>query len=331
VARLDPAVAAVREAVRHALVDAPGPSGVLVACSGGADSLALAAQVHFVASRLGRRTGLATVDHQLQPGSAERARTVAAWAEKLGYDPVRVLAVRVEGRPGGPEAAARQARYEALTEYARADGFGEIYLGHTQDDQAETVLLAMVRGAGLRGLAGMPARRDVGGVTLVRPLLGVSRARVRAACLALGLHPWDDPHNSAPEYARTRARALLRSFADSLGSAVVANLARTAELAAADAELLDALAAQAGSEAVVGPGGLSVRALVSLPAALRTRVLHDWAVGLGAPGAALSHRHVRALEALVIDWHGQGPVYLPGAIVVTRTGDMITSNGPGLR
>jgi tRNA(Ile)-lysidine synthase len=289
-----------------------------VACSGGADSFALAAAVAFVAPRLGVPAGLVTVDHGLQPGSAERAGSVVEWARKEGLDPAVVETVSVAGRPGGPEAAARQARYEALTAVARRYGHASVLLGHTMEDQAETVLLALVRGAGPRGLAAMPAVREVDGVRLVRPLLGLSRSRTRAACAALGLTPWEDPHNADPAYARTRARALLASYVDSLGPAVVGNLARSARLAAADAEVLDALAADAWAAAADVDGALWVDALAALPAAVRGRVLHTWARSHGVSGSALSHRHVEALEALVVDWHGQGPVHLPGAVEAAR-------------
>ncbi|MGR6322570.1 tRNA lysidine(34) synthetase TilS [Micromonospora soli] len=318
-AALAPPVAAVRLAVRRALTGLPGAGPVLVACSGGADSLALAAATAFVAPRLGRRVGLVTVDHGLQPGSAERAEAVAGWARELGLDPVEAVPVRVAGRAGGPEAAAREARYEALVAVARRHDAAGVLLGHTRDDQAETVLLALARGAGPRGLAGMPERRELSGVPLLRPLLDVAREDTRKACAALGLTPWDDPHNVDPVYARSRVRTdLLPALVDALGAGVVDNLARTARLLAADTAALDDLAAAALADARSAEGGLAVDALAALPAAVRTRVLHAWARELGAPPAALSHRHVAALDALVTDWHGQGAVQLPGALPVVR-------------
>ncbi|AGZ46564.1 hypothetical protein AFR_41550 [Actinoplanes friuliensis DSM 7358] len=292
-----------------------GPSGsVLVACSGGADSLALAAATAFVAPRLGIRAGLVTVDHGLQDGSAARAAAVAEWGRSVGLDPVEVATVDVGGRPGGPEAAARDARYEALSSAAERNTAGTVLLGHTRDDQAETVLLALARGGGPRGLSGMPFRKGV----FVRPLLDVTRADTRKACAALGLAAWDDPHNADPAYTRARVRAdALPALIAALGPAVVANLARTAALVAADVDYLDAAAAEALA-AVRTPAGLPVPALAALPAAIRSRVLHAWAKELGAPGSALAHRHVVALDALVTAWHGQGPTSLPDGIVVGR-------------
>lgn len=359
-ATLAPSVAAVRAAVRQALTEVRPPRGadpprigeppdgvepprtgepphdavdsaplVLVACSGGADSLALAAATAFVAPRLGIRAGLVTVDHGLQAGSAQRAVRVAEWAAGAGLYPVEVATVSVEGRPGGPEAAARQARYQALTGAARRLDAAAVLLGHTRDDQAETVLLALARGAGPRGMAGMPARRELAGVLLLRPLLEVAREQTRKACAALGLTPWEDPHNTDPAYARSRVRAeVLPTLVRALGPGAVENLARTAALLAADTAALDTLAAQAFETARVAGAtprsALAVAVLRGLAPAVRTRVLHAWARELGAVPAALGHRHVRALDALVTDWRGQGPVHLPGAIRVVRRDGILT-------
>jgi tRNA(Ile)-lysidine synthase len=308
-----PAVAEIRSAVRHALESVSGD--VLVACSGGADSLALAAAAAFVGPRLGRPVGLVTVDHGLQSGSADRAVKVAAWARSAGLAPVEIAEVTIDpADPAGPEAAARHARYEALYGYAT----GAVLLGHTLDDQAETVLLALARGAGPRGLSGMPFRRDVSGVALLRPLLGVRRATTRAACEALGLEPWEDPHNGDNRFARARVRAsALPALVAALGDGVVGNLAQTAIQLAQDASYLDELAASALADCVDGDG-LSVQGLAELPAALRTRALHAWALQIGAHAAALGHKHVKALDALVTAWHGQGATALPGGVLVAR-------------
>jgi tRNA(Ile)-lysidine synthase len=162
----------------------------------------------------------------------------------------------------------------------------------------------------------MPVQRDVDGVALLRPLLDVSRAQTAAACTALGLRPWHDPHNLDPSFTRVRARSLLADLSSALGPAVVSNLARTASMVAADNAALDALAA-AFLDGLSLPD-LGAAELAALMPAVRTRVLREWARSLGAPGSALSHRHIDALDALVTDWHGQGPVALPGAILVRR-------------
>ncbi|MET7398438.1 tRNA lysidine(34) synthetase TilS [Dactylosporangium sp. NPDC005572] len=315
-AALAPAVAAVRNAVRRSLGEPRLEPGevVLVACSGGADSLALAVAARFVTQRMHVRCGLVTVDHGLQDGSADRAARLAGWAREREFAPVDVRSVTVSG-PGGPEASARDARYAALVASAKAHRAALVLLGHTRDDQAETVLLALTRGSGPRGLAGMPERREWHGVTFVRPLLDVGRADTRLACEADALTWWEDPHNSDPAYARSRLRPLV----DALGARVVDNLARTARLVAADTGYLDELAADALEKALDGPAALLVAELERLPGPVRTRVLHAWVRRLGVPGGLLSHRHVAALDALVTDWRGQGPVALPGGISVARS------------
>jgi tRNA(Ile)-lysidine synthase len=305
-----PPVADVRVAVRRELRGLGGL--VLVACSGGPDSLALAAATAFEAPRLGLRAGLLTVDHGLQPGSATQAAGVRDWAETAGLDPAEVLTVTVDG-PGGPEAAARDARYAALDAAADRLGAAGVLLGHTREDQAETVLLAMARGAGARALGGMPPRRG----RYRRPLLGLPRSVTAAACAAEGLPVWSDPHNADPAYARARVRALLPALEAAAGPGAVAGLARTAGRVRADAELLDALAEAVAAE-VVSAGGVDAVALAAHPAPLRTRVLYSWALATGTPPGALAAVHVDALDALVAGWNGQGPVHLPGDILVAR-------------
>jgi tRNA(Ile)-lysidine synthase len=320
-AALAPSVAAIRVAVRRQLDRFTAGDLVLVACSGGADSLALAAAARFEGERRGLHCGLVTVDHGLQEGSADRAEQLAAWARIDGFTPVLLETVTV-GQAGGPEAAARKARYAALVMAAKRAGAAAVLLGHTRDDQAETVLLALTRGGGPRGLAGMPERRTVDGVLFVRPLLDIGRAETRAACAALDLTAWEDPHNTDPAYARARVRAALPALVGALGVDVITNLSRTARLLAADNEVLDDLAAGVAS-AAIEDGTLKVSALADLPDAIRTRVLHGWARSLGA-GGALSHRHIDALDALITAWRGQGPVALPGGVLVLRRGDCLT-------
>jgi len=309
VAGPDPAVAAVRSAVRPGLT---GP--VLVACSGGADSLALAAAVAFEAPRAGVPAGAVTVDHGLQAGSAERAEATAALLRGLGLDPVLVRRVEV-GTAGGPEAAAREARYAALS--AAASGHGAcVALGHTRDDQAETVLLGLGRGSGARSLAGMAPLRP----PWWRPLLGLPRATTRAACTAQGLPVWDDPHNTDPAFTRVRLRTeVLPLLEDVLGGGVAAALARTAAMLREDGEALDAAAA-----AVPDPADCA--ALAALPAALRRRVLRRWLLAAGTPDLAAVH--LQAVDALVVSWRGQGRVDLPGGAGVVRASGRLALQGP---
>lgn len=305
-----------RRAVRTALADLEAGSLVLVACSGGADSMALAAASAFEAPRAGLRAGGVTVDHGLQDGSADRADSVAADLRSLGLDPVEVAHVEVD-TVGGPEAAARTARYAALDEAADRHGAVAVLLGHTLDDQAETVLLGLARGSGARSLSGMPAVRG----RLRRPLLDVPREVVRAAA---GCRTWEDPHNTDPAYARARVRHdLLPLLEKALGPGVPGALARTAGQLRDDADALDGWAADAYGDVADDRGGLAVEALADLPAAVRTRVLRHAALLAGCPATDLGARHVRELDRLVTDWHGQGPLHLPGRIRASRHRGML--------
>ncbi len=256
-----PAVATVRRAVRRSITGLDAGDLVLVACSGGPDSLALAAAAAFEVPRAGLRAGAVIIDHGLQPGSSGLTGKVAATLTKLGLDPVLTQAVDVAGPADagsypGPEAAARAARYGAFDAAAAATGAVAVMLGHTLDDQAETVLLGLARGSGARSLAGMAERSGL----YLRPLLDVRRVVARAACEALGLQPWDDPQNGDPSFTRVRVRQdLMPALADALGPGVPEALARTARLLRADADALDALAAAEGARIIADstaePGG----------------------------------------------------------------------------
>jgi tRNA(Ile)-lysidine synthase len=308
---LSPDVAAVRNAVRASLAGLSPGDQVLVACSGGQDSLALAAALAFVAPRAGLCAGAVTIDHGLQDGSAERALAVAVTLRGFGLDPVHAVAVTVDG-PGGPEAAARTARYAALEKAAADVGAVAVLLGHTLDDQAETVLLGLARGSGSRSLAGMPPRRG----PFVRPLLGVRRSVTAAACAAQGLPAWSDPHNADRRFARVRVRLdALPALEAALGPGVAEALARTAGQLRDDAEVLEQIASQERARA---DDLLSATSLAGLPGAVRARVLRAAALDAGCPAGALTASHVARVGELVTDWHGQRGVDLPGGVRALR-------------
>jgi tRNA(Ile)-lysidine synthase len=320
-----PAVAQLRSAVRPSVTGSPQP--VLVACSGGADSLALAAAVAFEAPRAGTAAGAVTVDHGLQPGSAGRAERTAALLRGLGLEPVLVVRVDV-GTDGGPEGAARTARYRALGAAAVAHG-ARIALGHTLDDQAETVLLGLGRGSGPRSVAGMVEHRAAGGVHWWRPLLGVRRTATRAACGAQDLPVWDDPWNGDPAYTRARLRSeVLPLLEEVLGGGVAPALARTAAQLREDLDALDDLA-RAELLRLAGDGGLPVPELAELPAALRRRVLRGWLRTGAVPD--LQAVHLAAVDTLLTRWRGQGRVDLPGGAGVVRTSGRLVLLPPGDR
>ena len=286
--------AVTRFAGEHTLRD----SEWCVALSGGPDSLALAAAAAAV-----RPTTALIVDHQLQQDSAEVARTARAQALTVGCVAARILRVEV-GAVGGPEAAARSARYAALDE---ARGGAAVLLAHTLDDQAETVLLGLGRGSGPRSIAGMRSYDPPWG----RPLLGVRRAVTAAACAELQLTPWSDPHNTDARFTRVRLRTeVLPLLEDVLGGGVAEALARTADALRADGEVLDVLAAQV-LDRTRRADGLAVSELIDVAPAVRRRVLRAWLLTGGARG--LTERHIRGVEALVSAWHGQGGVAVPGS------------------
>lgn len=271
-----------------------------VGLSGGPDSLALTA----VAAQLLPTTAL-IVDHGLQPGSADVAETARVQALSLGCVAAQVLRVEVgpsSGTGGGPEAAARSARYAAL----ESGRDGPVLLAHTLDDQAETVLLGLGRGSGARSMAGMRPYDP----PWCRPLLGVRRSVTHDACRELGLTAWQDPHNSDPRFTRTRLRAeVLPLLEEVLGGGVAEALARTATALREDNDFIDAIAAQALPDAMRGTGPdaqLDIRSLAALPDPVRRRVIRGWLLAGGAIG--LTDKQIRAVDLLVTDWRGQGGV-----------------------
>ncbi|UFS59067.1 tRNA lysidine(34) synthetase TilS [Subtercola endophyticus] len=372
--RLTPAMADVRRAVRELLgevlspaaasarVDArqPDPAGsppqaapapdarlVLVALSGGPDSLALAAALAFEAPRARLRAGAIIVDHSLQPGSAEVAAHAAAQARALGLAPALVERVVVarsaaavdrtraeadtdpaageSGEPptptGGPEAAARTARYAAFERARAATGASFILLAHTLDDQAETVLLGLARGSGASSLSGMSR---INGVYL-RPLLGIHRRTVHHSLEDQGLEAWHDPQNDDPAYARVRVRSTVLPLLEAeLGPGIAEALARTADLLREDDEALDALAAEWAAEIVEhAEAGIAidVHGLASNPPALAQRIVRY--VVAAEFGTALSRTQTLAAMRLVHDWHGQAGVDLPGIRVTRAAGQLL--------
>lgn len=350
--RPHPAVAATRYAVRAALADlteghlteadlaeadlsdadltethparaepAPGRDEtplVLAAVSGGADSLALAEALAFEAHRTGLLAGAVVVDHGLQPDSAAIAEQAARTCRQLGLQPVEVVPVTVTDAGTGLEAAAREARYNALAGSAARLGAVAVLLGHTQDDQAEQVLLGLTRGSGTRSLSGMPPRRGI----FVRPLLGITREQAREACAAEDIAFWDDPMNEDPRFTRVRARRALADLDRDLGPGITAALARSAGQLRTDAELLDSLAERARQD-LPGASPYPVRSLDVIPGALRGRVWRSLLIEAGAPPGALGATHTDSCDRLLTKWGGQGPLHLPGDLRVSRDGGQV--------
>ena len=316
-----PAASPVTAALRAWLGEHVGADQPLVvACSGGADSLALAVAVLAVAGD--RAVRAATVDHGLQDGSAERAADTADVLAGLGYSEVAVLPVTVAG-PGGVEAAARRARYAALRAHALAPSLGRVpaavLLAHTADDQAETVLLGLARGSGPRSIAGMRPWRPPWG----RPLLTVTRADTEHACRVAGLRPWQDPHNSDPAFTRVRLRREVLPLLDAvLGGGVRSALARTASLMRDDLDALDEIAAAVLAAVVRQDRTLDVDALSGQPTAVLGRVLRAWAAADGGAGP-LTFDHLSRMITQLTDPRGPAQVRLPGGVDVVRTGNSL--------
>lgn len=319
---LHPAVATVRLAVRRSLADLDPGRTVVVACSGGADSLALLAATVFEARRGGWRVLGVTVDHGLQPGSADHAARVVEQMAALGADETVTATVRVEAAGQGPEAAARQARYAVLEQVAERFEADVVLLGHTRDDQAETVLLGLTRGSGGRSLAGMRRSFD----RFVRPLLEAARDDTVTACQVEGIAFWDDPHNDDPGFTRVRVRrTVLPVLEEQLGPGIAATLARTADQLRDDMDLLDDVA----DAAYAGLRDLPVDGLLAQPTSIRRRVLRLAALDAGAAAAELFHEHVLAMDALLTDWHGQKWVDLPGHVRCRRVEGRLGFDRPG--
>ena len=290
----------------------PGP--MLIACSGGPDSLALAAAAAVVANRRGDHVRAVVIDHGLQPASDAVATGVVTQLQRRLQVSAEVISVAVRDDGAGPEAAARDARYAALQAAATDDE--RVLLGHTLDDQAETVLLGLTRGSGVRSLAGMPAVRG----PFVRPFLALRRSVTAAACQEFGLEVWADPHNQDPRFTRVRVRTeVIPTLEAQLGPGVTEALARSAQLARADADYLDELADRV-IQGLAGPE-LEVDALADLAEPIATRVVRRWLLDAGADEVTAAH--VQAVWGLVADWHGQIGVHVPGLRIRRHAGRLI--------
>jgi tRNA(Ile)-lysidine synthase len=272
--RLTPAVADCRRAVTECVsehVEPAIPRHFLIATSGGADSLALCLAAEFSLPRLGHSAEAVIIDHQLQENSAEVAHQSQARVEAMGL-PARVIQVSVD-QGGSVEEGARNARYSALEAHLLSTGAHGVLLGHTLDDQAETVLLGLTRGSGPASIRGMARVRGI----YYRPFLGLTRATTHQACIDLGVEWWDDPHNQDRRFVRPRIRHdILPAIEDALGPGIPEALANTARLIAADDDYLALEAAAASERCLTGAGDLTVDELSGLAEPIRRRVLRQW-------------------------------------------------------
>lgn len=303
---------------------------VLVACSGGRDSMALAFVSQKVCASLGVRCGAIIIDHRLQLGSSDAARTAAMQCGRLGLSPVIRVEVDVDVSRAGEEAGAREARYQALSDVATWFGAAAVLLAHTLDDQAETVLIDLMRSSGVSALTGMSDVIDWNGVTFARPFLGLTREQTTAVCRDCKIAWWDDPTNGAgmsPDAPlpqgyplRSRVRHTVMPFLERFaGGGVARHLAYGTKSARQDEDFLNACCDEAYSHIVRcdAKGGLLIdaSALQTRHAAIRSRVVMH---ALNELGIAFTSAHVDLIVNLATHWHGQGEVSLPSGYSAKR-------------
>ncbi len=280
-------------------------SGVLLAVSGGTDSVALLVAASAVAGGLGLRLEVASLDHGLREASAQDVAHVRALCEARGL-PFHTRSLGVRAGPG-VEARAREARYAALEQLRAERGLAAVATGHTASDQAETLLMRLARGSALRGAAGILERRGA----VVRPILWATRAQTAAYLTAAGSSAREDPMNADPAFLRVRVRQdALPALERSAGPGVAQRLAQFAAHAAEDEALLGALAAQAVQRLVLPGGGLDAVGLRALPGPLRRRALVALLAQAGLPADA---QGVALAEAAV---ERGGVATLPGGFVL---------------
>ena len=305
------AVPAVRNAVRVWLEKYEAGDKILVAVSGGADSLALAYALSVEAEKLAISVIGVTVDHQLQSTSTEQAQRVVKQLSEFGIKCV-IKKVTVDLKEG-LEASARKVRYEAINQVVEQENAVAVFLGHTKDDQAETVLLGLARGSGTRSLSGMSHHNG----RYVRPLLEITRIQNEDFCREVGLDYWKDPHNQDSQFARVRVRnEALPILEKTIGPGISDALARSAHLLRDDADALDHWAKR--EEIHLDLHDLECAHLETLPRAIRTRILRTAIYAAGAPSGSVSADHVSAVEALISAWNGQSALNLPGGVKVER-------------
>ncbi len=314
--RLTPAIADARRAVRECfqLPNLKGSKRVLLAVSGGPDSMALALAAGFELPKIGIELSAAIVNHNLQEASGEIAAQTAERLRGIGIHSV-VLEIEVPPGSDGPEAAAREARYCALERHRQEVDADFILLGHNLNDQAETVFLGLTRGSGLRSIAGMATVDE----KLVRPFLALEKSLLATACSDSRIEYWEDPHNQDDVYTRVRIRKLMHTIESELGSGITQGLVRTAQIASEVDEYLSLEAQELISSATTAEG-YSVLELGAAHPALRNKALRLVCDAHGA--RSVSSAQVKAIAELITNWHGQKPLSLSG-ITVERVRDQI--------
>jgi tRNA(Ile)-lysidine synthase len=299
-----------RSALLANLADLEPGDQIAVGLSGGGDSVALLKAAVHVGNEKSFVVTAIIIDHQLQADSGAVAEQAAQIAKDLGTSKVEIVKVQVAtgSGSGGLEAAARNARRDVFESYASVNNVKAVLLGHTLEDQAETVLLGLARGSGARSLSGM---RAIDGIYR-RPFLNLTRDLVRSTVTDLAT--FEDPHNSDPSFTRVRVRqTVLPVLEKELGPGVAQALGRTADMLRDDADALDMDAAM-----IFAAGEPTINELEKLSKAVRTRVLRHLAIRAGVLVNDLSREHILNIDNLITNWHGQGSLNLPGQVNVKR-------------
>jgi tRNA(Ile)-lysidine synthase len=321
-ARLTPQVAATRKAVRELISELTPGTTILVAVSGGADSLALASAANFGGRKLKLNVAAVIIDHGLQAGSDKVAKKAKSRCESLGIEQVVIEKVTVRQTGDGLEAQARESRYKGIEKVRAKLGASWVLLGHNLNDQAETVLLGLARGSGLRSIAAM-AKVDLDR-KLLRPFLDISSADLRKACNDQGIEYWNDPHNKDDRFLRVKVRKLAENLEKTLGPGFAAALARTAEIARESDEALGLLATQlaarARAKSTAKKAHFEIEPLRLAPAALRRKAIHQICLDAGAKN--LSRAQVLQIEQLITAWKGQKSSVISG-ITVERVANQL--------
>jgi len=322
---MDDTVSRVRDYILRHTIFAAGDT-IVVAVSGGADSLCLLYVLHDVSPTLGLRLHVAHLDHALRPGSADDGAFVAAQARVLGL-PYTVERVDVAGLAHRDhlsiETAARAARYGFLRAVAARTGARIIATGHTRDDQAETVLMSLARGSGLNGLAGMAPRR----ADIARPLLAISHTEAVAYCAARGLTPREDESNQSPLYRRNRMRHDVLPALDKIYPNAGANIARAARLLAGDLALIEQLARRALDAAIVDIDAtratLSAARWGAAEPELRPHMARLLLRRLLGSAAGFNERAYHAIEEACAAGAPDTTFALPKGLTLARHGDVV--------
>ena len=308
-----------RSAIKNFLKNTPDTAPIGIGCSGGADSLALLAGLSTIyRNRRSQQVHVVIIDHQLQSVTAEVAQTTADYAKAYGFIP-HIVQVNVATTKEGVEAAARTARYDAFETIIKQENLQKFFLAHTMNDQAEQVLLGLLRGSGTRSLSGIRETRD----TYARPFLNsLTRSDTEAVCFEANLDYWNDPHNQSEEYARVVARQFLTEMSGKLKQDFVRPLAKSAQISSEDSEALDFYVLKEYSH-FEASHSWSVADIEALPKSVRVKLYKLKLSEMGSHTDSLTFLLLNRVDEFVTDWRGQKEVNFSNGVAVARKNNEI--------